>query len=316
VDGRAGILRLTQDGYPVLNADGTGILGNKYPLNAYYAYGIRNSFGIDFDPITGKLWDTENGPQFGDEINMVEPGFNSGSDRVYGIWEANDLGDMLKNKKGEPIVVNNNPQNLVDFNGKGHYSPPEFIWIKTIGPTALSFLDSDKLGSNYKDDIFVGSADGGYLFHFKPNNARDGLVLKGNLTDNIAYNRTDYDDILLGEGFSIITDVKQGPDGYLYIVSGLKQSKTAKFGAVFRIMSKEEVNNTKSDNTTIQQEYMKTNNEDNIRKYNTTYTNLDTNIENVTKIIDTNILSAIAPKLANTTTIIDTKAWDNLFKRN
>jgi len=247
---------------------------------------------------------------------MVEPGFNSGSDRVYGIWEANDLGDMLKNKKGEPIVVNNNPQNLVDFNGKGHYSPPEFIWIKTIGPTALSFLDSDKLGSNYKDDIFVGSADGGYLFHFKLNNARDGLVLKGNLTDNIAYNRTDYDDILLGEGFSIITDVKQGPDGYLYIVSGLKQSKTAKFGAVFRIMSKEEVNNTKSDNTTIQQEYMKTNNEDNIRKYNTTYTNLDTNIENVTKIIDTNILSAIAPKLANTTTIIDTKAWDNLFKRN
>ena len=55
MDGRAGILRLTQDGYPVLNADGTGILGNKYPLNAYYAYGIRNSFGIDFDPITVKL---------------------------------------------------------------------------------------------------------------------------------------------------------------------------------------------------------------------------------------------------------------------
>ena len=172
------------------------------------------------------------------------------------------------------------------------------------------------MGSQYQNDMFVGSADGGRIFHFKPNNARDGLVLKGNLTDNIAYNRTDYDDILFAEGFSIITDVKQGPDGYLYIVSGLKQSKTAKFGAVFRIMSKEEVNNTKSDNTTIQQEYMKTNNEDNIRKYNTTYTKLDTNIENVTKIIDTNILSAIAPKLANTTTIIDTKAWDNLFKRN
>ncbi|HET9807870.1 MAG TPA: PQQ-dependent sugar dehydrogenase, partial [Nitrososphaeraceae archaeon] len=48
VDGRAGILRLTQNGYPVLHPNGTGILGNKYPLNAYYAYGIRNSFGIDF----------------------------------------------------------------------------------------------------------------------------------------------------------------------------------------------------------------------------------------------------------------------------
>ena len=39
---------------------------------------------MDFDPVTGKLWDTENGPQFGDEINMIEPGFNSGSDMVYG----------------------------------------------------------------------------------------------------------------------------------------------------------------------------------------------------------------------------------------
>ena len=46
-----------------------------------------------FDPVTGKLWDTENGPQFGNEINMIEPGFNSGSDMVYGIWEADEFGD-------------------------------------------------------------------------------------------------------------------------------------------------------------------------------------------------------------------------------
>jgi aldose sugar dehydrogenase len=85
VDGRAGILWLTQDGYPVIGNNGReGILGNEYPFNLYYAYGIRNSFGIDFDPVTGKLWDTENGPQFDDEINVVEPGFNSGAERVYG----------------------------------------------------------------------------------------------------------------------------------------------------------------------------------------------------------------------------------------
>jgi glucose/arabinose dehydrogenase len=54
-----------------------GIIG-EYPLNLYYAYGIRNSFGINFDPITSNLWDTENGPGYGDEINLVEPGFNSG----------------------------------------------------------------------------------------------------------------------------------------------------------------------------------------------------------------------------------------------
>ena len=221
---------------PVLNPNGTGILGDKYPLNIYYAYGIRNSFGIDFDPVTGKLWDTENGPQFGDEINMVEPGFNSGSDRVYGIWEADEFGDRIKNKEGESVKIGNNPANLVDFDGKGHYNPPEFIWVKTIAPTGIAFLNSDKLGSNYKNDMFVGSADGGRIFHFDLNDNRNGLVLKGNLTDKIAVNRTDFNDILFAEGLSIITDIKQGPDGYLYIVSGLKQSKTSKFGAVFRIV--------------------------------------------------------------------------------
>ena len=287
-DGRAGILRITQDGKLV----GQGIIGNEYPLNLYYAYGVKNSFGIDFDPVTGKLWDTENGPQFGDEINLVEPGFNSGADRIYGIWESNEFGDILKDKKGKPTVVGINPENLVNFDGKGHYSTPEFIWVKTVAPTALLFLDSDKLGSNYKYDMFVGSADGGRLLHFDLSDKRDGLVLKGNLTDKIAYDKSEFNDTLFAEGFSIITDVKQGPDGYLYIVSGLKQSKTAKFGAVFRIMQKEEGinNNTKSDNTTIQQEYTKTNKDDNRIKYNTTaLTNLNTKIENVPKKMYTNI---------------------------
>ena len=63
------------DGKPVNNQ---GILGDISPLNLYYAYGIRNSFGIDFDPVTGNLWDTENGPAYADEINIVKPGFNSG----------------------------------------------------------------------------------------------------------------------------------------------------------------------------------------------------------------------------------------------
>ena len=69
-DSTGGILRVTQDGQPVPNPP----LGqNTAPLNLYYAYGIRNSFGIGFDPVSGKLWDTENGPSFGDEINLVEP---------------------------------------------------------------------------------------------------------------------------------------------------------------------------------------------------------------------------------------------------
>ena len=58
---------MTVDGKAV----GEGLLGQDNPLNMYYAYGIRNSFGIAFDPLTGNLWDTENGPGFGDEINLV-----------------------------------------------------------------------------------------------------------------------------------------------------------------------------------------------------------------------------------------------------
>src|SRR5215216_4719292 len=247
VDGRAGILRITQDGKPV---GVEGIIGNEYPLNLYYAYGVKNSFGIDFDPVTGKLWLTENGPKYGDEINLAEPGFNSGSDKIFGIWKVNDEGKKLKigNKeqgKGEQeeggggefvTVAGDNPEDLVYFNGKGHYRPPEFTWDKSVAPTALLFLNSDKLGSAYKNDMFVGSVDSGRLFHFDLNENRTGLLLKGILEDKIATDSTEYGDILFAEGFSIITDVKEGPDGYLYIVSGLKQSKTEKPGTVYRIL--------------------------------------------------------------------------------
>ena len=55
-DGRGGILRITLDGEPVSSK---GIIGDETPLNLYYAYGVRYSFGINFDPITGNLWDTK-----------------------------------------------------------------------------------------------------------------------------------------------------------------------------------------------------------------------------------------------------------------
>src|SRR5215210_6185457 len=237
VDGRAGIIRITQDGKPV---GVEGIIGNEYPLNLYYAYGVKNSFGIDFDPVTKKLWFTENGPKFGDEINLAEPGFNSGSDKIFGIWRVNEEGKKLQTaeggKEGEYVtVVGKNPEDLVYFEGKGHYSPPEFTWDKSVAPTALLFLDSKNLGAEYENDMFVGSVDG-QIFHFDLNDNRTALLLKGVLKNKIAADDTEFADILFAEGFSIITDLKQGPDGNLYVVSGLKQSKSAKFGAVFRIV--------------------------------------------------------------------------------
>ena len=135
-DGRAGILRVTQDGQPLQN---DSLIGDKYPLNLYYAYGIRNSFGMDFDPLTGNLWDTENGPEYGDEINLVEPGFNSGWNKVQGVWEIDRGPDG-------PIMNDTEERNtLVDFDGQGKYSDPEFTWAHTVGPTALKFLDSENI---------------------------------------------------------------------------------------------------------------------------------------------------------------------------
>ena len=143
---------------------------------------------------------------------------------------------MVREKIEYVTVVGDNPEDLVYFNGKGHYSPPEFTWDKSVAPTALLFLDSDKLGSPYENDMFIGSVEGGRLFHFDLNENRNGLLLKGYLEDKIATDSTEYGDILFAEGFSIITDLKQGPDGYLYVVSGLKQSKSENHGAVYRIL--------------------------------------------------------------------------------
>ena len=139
--------------------------------------------------------------------------------------------------------------------------------------------------------MFVGSADGGRIFQFDLNDKRDGLVLKGNLTDKIAVNKLDFDDILLAEGFSIITDVKQGPDGYLYIVSGLKQSKTEKFGAVFRMVP---VGSDKLDIPTKQQQQQQSPDEKNniiasITNTNTSNSMIKSNQENHSKKTNTNV---------------------------
>jgi aldose sugar dehydrogenase len=223
-DGRAGILRLTKDGKPI----GHGIIGDKYPINLYFAYGIKNSFGISFDPLTGNLWDTENGPQFGDEINLVKPGFNSGWEKVQGIWKLNQTRekDGILSKSSKEVK-------FVNFNGKGKYSNPEFVWDKTVAPTSLIFLDSDKLGKKYKNDIFVGSAKNGRIYDFNLKENRKSLSLSGNLTDLVLNKKDSSSKIIFGEGFGIITDLEVGPDGYLYVVSGFRKTDE---GSVYRII--------------------------------------------------------------------------------
>jgi glucose/arabinose dehydrogenase len=212
-DGTSGILRVSQDGHPVL----PGILGNNYPLNLYYSYGIWNSFGITFDPITRVLWDTQVGIPFGDKINRVDPGFNSGYNKIDGIWLHGYNIDQTETQHVAPL----HPDNLVYFGGKGKYYPPQFTWFKKVVPTGITFLDSNKLGSIYRNDMFVADDLNGNIYYFKLNPQRTGLVLPpGPLEDGVANSNESLDQIIFGKGFGGITDIKVSPyDGYLYVLA-------------------------------------------------------------------------------------------------
>jgi glucose/arabinose dehydrogenase len=199
VDGSSSILKITQDGQPV----GQGILGDSGISKKYYAYGLRNSFGMDFDPVSGKLWDTENGASYGDEINIIEPGFNSGWLQIQGM-----------------APVDFEFEDLINFQGKGNYSDPEFVWTDTVGPTAIKFLGSDSLGNQYRNDIFVSDITQGNIYHFDLTGNRTNLILNGLLADKVSNNSTENQGIIFGEGFGGISDLEVGPyDGYLYVVS-------------------------------------------------------------------------------------------------
>ena len=209
-NGLGGVLRITQDGGLV---DDEPIFGTDLPLGVYYAMGIRNSFGIDFDPMTGNLWDTENGPTAGDEINLVFPGFNSGWSLIQGF-------------SGDDLLGNGaTPSDLIIF-GNGKYAEPKFTWHIPIGPTALKFLNSDKLGKEYENNMFVGDINNGNLYRFTLNEARDDIDINNTyvgqasaLVDKKVDNTVESIPITFGQGFGGITDIQVGPDGYLYVLS-------------------------------------------------------------------------------------------------
>ncbi len=206
-DGRAGILRITEDGKAV----GSGIIGNDDPLNKYFAYGIRNSFGIALDPLTGKLWDTENGPEYGDEINMVEAGFNSGWNKVQGIWTPNE---------NSPGNITSDFSNLVTFNGTGKYSEPELSWHQpSPGLTSIIFLNSSKLGPKYANDMLIADFHNGNIYNFNLNPNRTSLILPAQLADKVVNTKNETQGAIIANGFGAIMDMEIGPDGYLYVLS-------------------------------------------------------------------------------------------------
>jgi glucose/arabinose dehydrogenase len=193
--------------------------GDMEKLQSYYAYGIRNSFGMDFDPVTGKLWITENGDDVYDEINIVEPGFNSGWHKIMGPIERTNF------------TVQND---LIMFDG-AKYQDPVFSWYAPVGVTDIEFFNSAKLGDKYDRNLFVGDINYGNLYFFEVNGDRTGVTFQDpRLFDLVADPVKEEGDVselsslILGEGFGRITDIETGPDGLLYIL-------TYEDGKIYRI---------------------------------------------------------------------------------
>jgi aldose sugar dehydrogenase len=187
-------------------------------LKRYFAYGIRNSFGMDFEPVTGRLWITENGENAYDEINIVKPGFNSGWHKVMGpIGRTN-------------ATVEND---LIVFNG-AKYEDPVFSWYTPVGVTDIEFFNSSELGDRYEDNIFVGDINNGNLYFFEVNGDRTALDFHDpRLLDLVADpvkegDNSELSSLILGHGFGRITDIESGPDGFLYIL-------TYEDGKIYRI---------------------------------------------------------------------------------
>lgn len=215
------ILRVNpDDGSPALDnpfANSQIMDNNQLLLNKYYAYGIRNSFGITFDPVTGILWDTENGPNQYDELNLVNPGFNSGWRQVMGPISESGITE----------------EDLVNFpNSK--YADPVFSWLPSLGITDIEFLNSSKLGDKYTNNIFVGDIGyktNGNLFYFEVDEERTGIKFvigdsingggnnQDRLLDKVANNEEEISSISLGTNFGGITDIETGHDGFLYILT-------------------------------------------------------------------------------------------------
>jgi len=173
------------------------------PINWYQAYGLRNSFGLGIDPVTGTLWDTENGEKTFDEINLVSPGFNSG-------WKLT-MGPISESGISEDVLVN-----FPDSN----YKDPILSFRNSIGITDIEFLNSDKLGTEYANNAFVGDISYGNLYRFELNEDRvDFKFNDPGLEDRVVDNNKELDSVIFGEGFSGITDIKTGPDGLLYVLS-------------------------------------------------------------------------------------------------
>lgn len=181
------ILRLNDDGSAPPDNPFAGRPGYRPEL---YALGIRNILGMVIHPQTGELWENENGPMGGDEINIIKPGGNYGWPVVsYGIaYNGDPTGDS-----SGPLTTERSALGMED---------PFLIWVPSIAVSGMAFYTGDQFPA-WKGNIFVGGRRGTQL-HRIVLNAKGRPVAR---------------EMLLYELKQRIADVRQGPDGLLYLVT-------------------------------------------------------------------------------------------------
>jgi uncharacterized repeat protein (TIGR01451 family) len=250
------VLRLNDDGStPVDNPFVSTNLTSEAAANIkkVFAYGIRNSFGMDFDPLSGALWTQENGDDAFDEINRVTPGFNGGWIQTMGpVSRVDEFRSIemtygagnLQQLRWPPANTALTPQQAVArmyMLPGAQYFDPEFSWKYALAPSPIGFVKGRGLGAQFEGDLFVGASRttllNGFLFRFKLTTDRQHFSfsdprLADRVADNIdKFDQTESESLLIGKDFGITTDIQSAPNGNLFVVS-------LSNGAIYEIKSK------------------------------------------------------------------------------
>jgi glucose/arabinose dehydrogenase len=180
------VLRLNDDGSAPADNPFAGRPGAKPEV---YALGIRNAMGLIVHPETGDVWETENGPQGGDEINIIKPGKNYG-------WPVISYGRSY----GGDLTGDTGPVSDQAF--AAGMEQPWLFWAPSIAITGITFYTGDRF-PEWKGSIFVGGLVGAQL-------QRVVLNQRGLPTRRQS---------LLTELKQRIREVRQGPDGLLYLLT-------------------------------------------------------------------------------------------------
>jgi len=244
------VLRLNTDGSaPADNpfyAAGAA-LGDEVGANIQkvFSYGHRNGFGMAFDPYGSDLWVTENGDDTFSEINRVEAGSNGGWIQIMGPQhrffdfkeiETTQFGGALQQVRFPPTRLADDPGDARDslFMLPGaKYMDPELSWKYESGPAGTAFVGGTALGAENDGTLWFGSSrafqqvagTGGSVYRVRLNRNRKKLEvsdprLAERVVDNtVKFGAEESESIIVGEGFGTTPDIRQGPDGNLYVVS-------------------------------------------------------------------------------------------------